>query len=158
MKSGKWAVIGTGLLAAVLLRAEMQEWLQHLPSGDWLKVFFHSVTLAGGAVDVRRPPSETRPALTQLITAIRRSGAVPAACTEAELQLDFAAAEADWRHYVQLAQDQGAAWLELADYFDRRHQPGRKLRHCESSGGWHRIGSRRWLRRGRGWRFRERYE
>ena len=132
MKFGKWtlvgALIGNGLVAAVLLRAEMQEWVQHLPSGDWLKVFFRSVTLPDGAVDVRRPPSETRPALTQFITANPNEAALyKLRAQEAELQLDFVAAEADWRRYVRLARDQGAAWLELADYYDRRHQPAAEV-------------------------------
>ncbi len=128
MKSGKFALFGFGLLAAVLLRAEMQEWVQHLPSGDWLKVFFHSVPLGNGAVDVRRAPAETRQALTQLIVANPNEAALyRLRAQEAELQLDFVAAEADWRRYVRLSRDQGAAWLELADYFDRRHQPAAEV-------------------------------
>ena len=128
MRFGKWTLIVTGLLAVALLRAEMQEWVQHLPSGDWLKVFFHSVTLPDGAVDIRRPPSETRPALTQLITANPNEASLyRLRAQEAELQLDFVAAEADWRHYVRLARDPGSAWLELADYYDRRHQPASEV-------------------------------
>jgi hypothetical protein len=100
----------------VLLHGEMQEWVQHLPAGDWLKVFVRD--------NIRRPPTETRPALTQLITANPREAALyRLRAREGELQLDFVAAEADWRHYVQLSPDHAAAWSELADYFDRRHQP-----------------------------------
>ena len=94
----------------------------------WLKVFFHSVTLPDGAIAVRRPPAETRPALTQLITTNPNEAALyRLRAQEAELQLDFVAAEADWRSYVRLAKDPGAAWLELADYYDRRHQPSAEV-------------------------------
>jgi thioredoxin-like negative regulator of GroEL len=128
LRFGKWTLVVAGLLAAVLLHAEMQEWVQHLPSGDWLKVFFRSVNLPGGAVDVRRPPAETRPALSQLIAANPNEAALyRLRAQEAELQLDFVAAEADWRRYVQLARDPGAAWLELANFFDRRHQPAAEV-------------------------------
>ncbi len=128
MKFGRWTLAGTGLIAAVLLRGEMQEWVQHLPSGDWLKVFFSQATLPDGAVEVRRPPSETRPALTQLIAAHPSEAALyRLRAQEAELQLDFAPAEADWRRYVSLSRDSGAAWLELADYYDRRHQPAAEV-------------------------------
>jgi thioredoxin-like negative regulator of GroEL len=128
LKSGKWILAGTALLAAALLHAEMQQWVQHLPSGDWLKVFFASVTLPDGPVEVRRPPVETRPALTQLIAANPNEAALfRLRAQEDELQLDFVAAESDWRRYVQSARDPGAAWLELADFYNRRHQSAAEI-------------------------------
>jgi thioredoxin-like negative regulator of GroEL len=124
LKSGRWTPVAAGLLAALLVRADMQEWVQHLPSGDWLKVFFRSVALPDGAVEARRPPAQTRPALGQLISANPNQAELyRLRAHEDELQLDFVAAEADWRQYVRLAKDQGAAWLDLADYFDRRYEP-----------------------------------
>jgi thioredoxin-like negative regulator of GroEL len=121
LRFGKAAFIVVG--AAILLEAEMQPWVQHLPSGDWLKVFLRGVPLPDGAIETRRPPAETRPALTQLINANPKEAALyKLRAQEAELQLDFVAAESDWGRYVQLSSNSGAAWLELADYFHRRHQ------------------------------------
>ena len=73
---------------------------------------------------VRRPPKETRADLTKLIAAAPSDAElVSLRALEAEQQLDFIAAEADWKKYVDLAQDKGAARLALADYYHRRLQP-----------------------------------
>jgi thioredoxin-like negative regulator of GroEL len=109
------------VVTTALLHAELQEWVQHLPTGDWLKVFINDTAL-------RRPPAETRPALTQLITANPKEAALyKLRAQEAELQLDFPAAEADWRTYVQLSSNNATAWNQLAEYFDRRHQPAQQV-------------------------------
>ncbi len=39
---------------------------------------------------------------------------------EDEQQLDFTAAEADWKKYTEVASDKGAARLALADFYHRR--------------------------------------
>ena len=39
---------------------------------------------------------------------------------EAEQQLDFSAAEADWKKCIELAKDRGAARVALADFYHRR--------------------------------------
>ncbi|HEY3841600.1 MAG TPA: hypothetical protein VGL72_33750, partial [Bryobacteraceae bacterium] len=122
MRSGRRAaILALALVSAALLRAELQEWVQHLPAGDWLKVFVDGTAF-------RRPPNETRPALTQLISANPKEAALyKLRAREAELQLDFTAAESDWRTYVQLSASSAAAWRELAAYYDRRHQPAQQV-------------------------------
>ena len=77
--------------------------------------------MPAGPVEARRPPTETRAALTELI------GAKPAdqdlyrlRGSEAELALDFAAAEADWRKYAELLPDRRAGQAALADFYHPR--------------------------------------
>ena len=113
-------VIG-GFFAA---RAELTQWAEGISAGNRLEaVFFRNVLLPSGMVPVRRPPKETRPELTKLI------GATPAVgqaelyslrALEDEQQLDFAAAEADWKKYTDVATDKGPARLALADFYHRR--------------------------------------
>ncbi len=85
---------------------------------------FRPMAMPSGAVDVRRPPSETRPELSKLIAAqpanaeLRRLRA-----SEAELAMDYIAAEADWREYARLAADHAAAAIALADFYHRRLRP-----------------------------------
>jgi predicted Zn-dependent protease len=46
---------------------------------------------------------------------------------EAEAQLDFTTAEADWARYVELAPDKSAAWMEKADYHKRRVEAAKEI-------------------------------
>ena len=131
MKSGRWLLpFLLALLelfgAVVAGRAELSEWIQHEPGGPLLQVFLRRVAMPGGAVEFRRPPSETRPALTAMITAdMKNSTLYRLRAREAELQLDLVAAEKDWRTYADLAADRGQGYLELADYYHRRaNAPG----------------------------------
>jgi predicted Zn-dependent protease len=113
---------------AITLRAELQPWLQHLPGGPMIQVFFRSVPMPGGAIDIRRPPKETIPALTQKIAAAPNDASLyRMRAAEEELALDLKAAEADWRKLTQLSKDRGSANLELADYFHRHLQPRDEL-------------------------------
>ncbi len=121
-------IISTLLLLAITLRAELQPWLQRLAAGPLIDVFFRSVPMPGGSVDIRRPPRETIPALTQKITASPNDVSLyRMRAGEEELALDFKAAEADWRKIAELSKDRAAAWFELADYFHRRLQPRDEL-------------------------------
>jgi hypothetical protein len=111
--------------ATAALRADLSELLQNVDSSSRLQtIFFRNVTLPSGLVPVRRPPKETRADLTKLINAAPSDAElVSLRGLEAEQQLDFPAAEADWKKYVDLAQDKGAARIALADYYHRRLQP-----------------------------------
>ena len=113
------------ILAIGILRADLPELLQYVDSASRLQsIFFRNVPLPSGLVPVRRPPKETRADLTKLIAAAPSDAElVSLRALEAEQQLDFAAAETDWKKYVELAQDKGAARLALADYYHRRLQP-----------------------------------
>ncbi|PYT18528.1 MAG: hypothetical protein DMG59_04050, partial [Acidobacteria bacterium] len=87
-------------------------------------VFFRTVLLPSGSVPVRRPPKETRQALSKLIASAPSDAELYSLrALEAEQQLDFAAAEADWKKYIDVASDKGEARLALADYYRRRLQP-----------------------------------
>ena len=46
---------------------------------------------------------------------------------EAEVALDFAAAEGDWKSYAQHASDSYAAQIELADFYYRRIRPREEM-------------------------------
>jgi hypothetical protein len=103
-----------GLFAA---QAELTKWAEGINSGNRLEaVFFRNVLLPSGMVPVRRPPKETRPELTKLIGATPNDSELYSLrALEDEQQLDFTAAEEDWKKYTEVASDKGAARLALAD-------------------------------------------
>jgi Tfp pilus assembly protein PilF len=113
------------VLITIALRAELTPLLQNIDSTSRLEqIFFRSVTLPSGLVPVRRPPKETRAELARLLTASPNDAELTSLrALEDEQQLDFTAAEADWKHYVEIAQDKGAARVSLADYYHRRLKP-----------------------------------
>jgi tetratricopeptide (TPR) repeat protein len=87
------------------------------------------VVLPGGVVMVRRPPRESRVALTEMI------GREPAnielvamRARAAEEQLDLTAAEVDWKRYAEAAPDRVPALLALADFYHRRLRPSDEVR------------------------------
>jgi tetratricopeptide (TPR) repeat protein len=104
------------------LRAELTRWAENVEAGSKLEaVFFRTVALPGGSVSARRPPKETRPGLTKLIAASPQDAELYSLrALEAEQQLDFTAAEADWKKCIEVAQDRGAARVALADFYHRR--------------------------------------
>src|SRR5580692_305734 len=123
LRSGRPVLIASAALVggACLVHAELEPWLQHTPSGPASAALFRSVAMPGGAVSVRKPPAESRPALTSLISAAPRHAMLyRLRAHEAELAVDFAAAEADWKNYAQNSVDQYAAQIELADFYHRR--------------------------------------
>jgi hypothetical protein len=116
-----------------LVRGELPPSVQHLPTGPAITVLFRNVPMpAGGggnaAVPILRPPAETRPALTSLIASTPRDALLyRLRAREAEMALDFVAAESDWRTYAQTASDRYAAQIELADFYERRARPRDEL-------------------------------
>ena len=110
--------------SAFFLRGDMEPWVQHIPASPAIAALFRSVPMPGGAVSILRPPSEARPALTSLISgSLRDATLYRLRAQEAEMALDFAAAEADWKSYVQNAPDRYNAQIELADFYHRRIRP-----------------------------------
>lgn len=109
-------------LLAVVARADLARWVQDVEGMGRLEaVFFRAVALPGGPALVRRPPDETRAALSQLISAAPSDAELLSLrALEDEQQLDFAAAEADWKQYAQSAKDPAAGQLALADFYHRR--------------------------------------
>jgi hypothetical protein len=125
------AAIAAGLSVAGLgwhARAELARWAENVDSVRLEAVFFRTVTLGSGSVAIKRPPKETRPELTKLIAAAPGEAELYSLrALENEQQMDYAAAEADWLKYAEVAADKGAAQVSLADYYHRRLQPEKEL-------------------------------
>src|SRR5579871_3509812 len=110
--------------SAFFLRADLEPWVQHIPASPAISALFRSVPMPGGPVSILRPPSEARPALTSLISGSPRDATLyRLRAQEAEMALDFAAAEADWKSYAGNASDRYGAQIELADFYHRRIRP-----------------------------------
>src|SRR6476646_5372595 len=107
----------SALLAATLLHGELGEWVQHLAVETGLRgVFFRPMPLPEGVIDGRRPPAETRAELSRKIAATPADPLLHRLrASEAELALDFTAAESDWK----AAHDS----MALADFYHRRMRP-----------------------------------
>ena len=84
--------------------------------------------MPGGTVPILLPPAETRPALTNLISRAPDDAMLyRLRAQEAEVALDFVAAEADWKSYAQHTSDSYAGQIELADFYHRRIRPREEL-------------------------------
>jgi cellulose synthase operon protein C len=105
------------LLLAIALHAQLPPYIQHLGAEANLRtVFFRDLS--------RRPPRETRADLTRRIAASPTDAALyRLRASEAELTLDFSAAEADWKTVAQLTNDS----LPLADFYHRRLRPADEI-------------------------------
>ncbi len=119
--------LACALLAAVagIAHAQLAEWVRHVESGSILRdAFFRTVSLPSGAIRVERTPAETRAALSLLVGQSPGEASLYALrAHEAERQLDFISAEADWKRHAGLAADRTEWQLALADYYHRRLQP-----------------------------------
>ena len=74
-------------------------------------------------------PSETRPALTDLIKAQPHNAELYSLrALEDEQQLDFSAAESDWKAYVDNSSDKISAQLALADFYHHRLRPADEIK------------------------------
>ncbi|HUI39146.1 MAG TPA: hypothetical protein VLY22_00825, partial [Candidatus Nitrosotalea sp.] len=106
-------------------RGELPAWIRNIEGHSALEaIFFRVMSLPIGDVLHRRPPAETRPELRNL-TARQPNDADPYALLahEDEQQLDFAAAETNWKKFVEKSTDKGAAQMALADFYQRRLRP-----------------------------------
>jgi tetratricopeptide (TPR) repeat protein len=112
-------------LVAISAFAELPSWMRNTEAGSAIEAaFFRMMSLSGGTVSFRRPPSETRPALGDLIKAQPRNGELYSLrALEDEQQLDFVAAESDWKAYLANSSDKTGAQLALADFYHRRLRP-----------------------------------
>jgi cellulose synthase operon protein C len=124
---GKVGVRRAAFVAVLLggcfaMRAELSKWVENIDATSRLeRGFFRTVVLATGSVPVRRPPKETRAELSKLIDATPSDADLYSLrALEAEQQLDFSAAEADWNAYAEKSADKMAARVALADYYHRR--------------------------------------
>jgi predicted Zn-dependent protease len=112
-------------LVALSAVAELPSWIRNIEAGSAIEAaFFRMMSLPGGTVAFRRPPSETRPALAELIKSQPHQAELYSLrALEDEQQLDFAAAESDWKSYLENSADKACAELALADFYHRRLRP-----------------------------------
>jgi tetratricopeptide (TPR) repeat protein len=113
----------------IFAMGELPSWIRNVEAGSALQaVFFRMMSLPGGDVLFRRPPRETRPALAGLIkTQASNADLYSLRALEDEQQLDFIAAESDWKSYVEKSSDKINAQLALADFYHRRLRPADEI-------------------------------
>ncbi|HEV2468924.1 MAG TPA: tetratricopeptide repeat protein [Candidatus Sulfotelmatobacter sp.] len=119
------ALFVAGIGATVGAFAELPYWIRNVEAKSAVEaVFFRMMSLPNGAVAFRRPPHETRPALSELIENDSKNAELYSLrALEDEQDLDFAAAESDWKVYVERPADKAGAQLALADFYHRRVRP-----------------------------------
>jgi tetratricopeptide (TPR) repeat protein len=117
------AILAAGAL--VTARGSLPTWIRNIEARTELEAaFFRPMALPHAEALFRRPPSETRAALGELVKKAPKGAELYSLrAMEDEQQLDFAAAEADWKSYAENAADKGAAQLALADFYHRRVRP-----------------------------------
>jgi cellulose synthase operon protein C len=117
----------------VSARGALPWWIRNAEAGTAIEaVFFRAMSLPGGAVLFRRPPSETSPALSELIKAEPRNADLYSLrALEDEQQLDFTAAESDWKMHVENASSKTPAQIGLADFYHRRLRPRDEIKALE---------------------------
>lgn len=108
--------------AAALAEDSIPSWLQFAEAGTRIeKALFRSMGLPGGAVLARRPPRESRPLLDGLVrTEPANAELYSLRALVDEQQLDFAAAEKDWKAFAEHSTDRISAQFTLADFYHRR--------------------------------------
>jgi cellulose synthase operon protein C len=104
---------------------ELPSWIRNVDASTALEgVFFRMMSLPSSAVNFRRPPRETRPALGDLIKSQPHNAELYSLrALEDEQQLDFTAAESDWKTYVENSSDKISAEVALADFYHQRLRP-----------------------------------
>jgi predicted Zn-dependent protease len=119
--------VGFGAVAAL---GELPTWIRNIDASTVLEgAFFRMMSLPNAAVAFRRPPSETRPALADLIKSQPHNAQLYSLrAMEDEQQLDFTAAESDWKGYADNSSDRISAQLALADFYHRRLRPADEIR------------------------------
>src|SRR5215472_12149174 len=118
-------MVMVGIAATLGAMGELPSWIRNVEANSAIEsAFFRMMSLPGAAVAFRRPPSETRPALGELIKAQPHAAELYSLrALEDEQQLDFSAAESDWKAFAENSTDKFGAELALADYYHRRLKP-----------------------------------
>ena len=117
-------------------RAAMPEWIQNIEVRSLVEAaIFRTVPLPTGPISIRRPPAETVPALGELVKQHpQQADLYSLKALEEEQKLDFAAAETDWKLYLQNAADKAVAQMDLADFYHRRHRPQDEVNALSAAG------------------------
>ncbi|MFZ0908835.1 MAG: tetratricopeptide repeat protein [Candidatus Acidiferrales bacterium] len=115
-----WAVNASGALPS---------WIRNVEAGTEIeRAFFRAMPLPSGSVLFRRPPAETRPAIGELIQQEPANAELYSLrALEDEQQLDFTAAESDWKLFVDKSANKADAQLALADFYHRRLRPNDEI-------------------------------
>jgi cellulose synthase operon protein C len=128
-----------GLILACAALAEAQSngipsWLQFAEAGTRIEnALFRSMPMPGGAVLARRPPAESRPLLDELIRNEPQNVELYSLrALQDEQQLDFAAAERDWKLYAERSSNRTSAQFALADFYHRRAWPADEIQALEA--------------------------
>ena len=126
--------VAVGLAAT--LTADLPSWISTIEVRTKLEeIFYTTVTFGANTLAWRKPPKETRPALSQQIQQAPADAQLYyLRAREAEAQLDFAAAEADWAKFTQIAPNRAQAWFDKADFHHRRAEPEGAGRHGGGDG------------------------
>ena len=121
-------VVSVGVTLAAM--GELPSRMRNLEANSAIEAaFFRMMSLPNGAVVFRRPPSETRPALGELIKGQPHNAELYSLrALEDEQQLDFSAAESDWKAYVENSSDKVGAQLALADFYHHRLRPADEIK------------------------------
>ena len=121
--------VGALLIVALAAHGELDKWVGNVEAGGKLEgVFFRAFQVGAGTVIGRRSPRETRAELSKMIEgAPAEAELLSLRALEAEKQLDFPAAQADWIKYGGLLKDKPAAAFALADYYHRRLMPREEI-------------------------------
>ena len=123
-----WVVTASGALPYWIRNAEARTEIE--------AAFFRLMSLPGGEVLFRRPPRETRPALSELIKKQPKDAELYSLrALEGEQQLDFAAAESDWKLYSDNSSNKSAAQITLADFYHRRLRPMDEIKALSAAAG-----------------------
>ena len=130
MRFAVLSVFVASIFGAGAALGELPSWIRNIDASTALEgVFFRMMPLPNGAVPFRRPPRETRPALRELIKAQPRNADLYSLrALEDEQQLDFTAAESDWKAYADNASDKIGAQLALVDFYHRRLRPADEIK------------------------------
>ena len=117
------AIVAAGWM--VTASGALPSWIRNIEVGTEIEAaFFRLMSLPGGDVPFRRPPRETRAALSDLIKKQPKDAELYSLrALEDEQQLDFATAETDWKLYAANSTDKVGAQLALADFYHRRLRP-----------------------------------
>jgi hypothetical protein len=118
-----FTILAAGWLATA--RGALPTWIRNIEGRTEIEAaFFRRMALPGGEVAFRRPPRETRPALGDLLKKQPGNAELYSLrALEDEQQLDFDAAETDWKKFEEKSTDKPAAQLSLADFYHRRLRP-----------------------------------
>ena len=132
------AVVFTILAAGVVTASgALPYWIRNAEARTEIEAaFFRLMSLPGGEVPFRRPPRETRPALGELIKKHPNEVELYSLrALEDEQQLDFAAAESDWKLYADNSSNKSAAQTTLADFYHRRLRPMDEIKALSAAAG-----------------------